>query len=293
MDAGLPGPMDAEEIEKLDRMRAEITELYAQGTQFYSKRQIKNIIKQLADNPREIHVRDLKGRVTTIQVADVNWNGARGTDIHCRSLQDMLSFQADSMTKIFSSGGFGPYHSIIVRPDIWAHLRNGDRKKEWGSETSEASFQQGMRKWQASDSCKNLISMLEKMSLPNVKNIVAFGLSHPSIYNDYKTIIQHAAVLTIKDTIERRASFTVTIKCFAQDPMYLESDVSLLATFGIEILPCPQGLLMLDNQTIVFDAFSCFNLASVMADIAKPAMYFTGCRYVPTCSPTIGFLIAH
>ena len=33
--------------------------------------------------------------------------------------------------------------------------------------------------------------------------------------------------------------------------MYLQSDVTLLSKFGIDVIQCPKGVLMLDDQTIV------------------------------------------
>ena len=147
-------------------------------------------------------MRDWKETVATIQVAGITLDGRFGVDIYCRSLEKMLSFKAYcDGPDIFHSNGFGPLHSIIVRPDLWGDMTNIN-KGSYGMETTDASFRQGLQKWQASDERKRLDSLLDMMPLPKIRRIVAFGLSHPTAYEDYRTIIQHAAILSIKEAVE-------------------------------------------------------------------------------------------
>ena len=186
----------------------------------------------------------------------------------------MANFWLDTMDKenIEESYGFTNYHSIILRPDRWGDTRH---MEPYCVPLPEADFRRGIQMWESSKDCEKLVSVMKSITLPKVTRIIAFGLSHPIVDQNSATIIQHAAVLTIKQILEDRDCSQGKVECFAQDPMYLDSDVDLLGLFGIEIVKSPNGLLMLDDQTVVFSHYPAFDIEGVVADLAKPAMLFT------------------
>lgn len=85
---------------------------------------------------------------------------------------------------------------------------------------------------------------------------------------------QHALILAIRDIVEKlqTAGQAAQIECFAQDPVYTETDRRLLRSFGIKDLDDPRGFLEVDDDSLVISFSPSIPVRQIIADIARPAV---------------------
>lgn len=120
-----------------------------------------------------------------------------------------------------------------------------------------------------------------KERLKTITKIIAFG--NGSLWRLFKSnaspnflercAAQHAVIEEIRTYIEMNGGSS--IRSYAQEPEYTSEDVAkILGDLQVERLHDPNGLLEIDDQTLVFSIDPDFALLQIIADIAKPAMLF-------------------
>lgn len=86
---------------------------------------------------------------------------------------------------------------------------------------------------------------------------------------------QHAAALTMAEETARLQGGSVQV--FSQDPQYTDDTKRLLRTEGFEIIGDfgAGGFGEVDDETIVFSAWTNAPVKQIVADIARPAAIIT------------------
>lgn len=89
---------------------------------------------------------------------------------------------------------------------------------------------------------------------------------------------QHALILTLRDMFCDKLSYDSsqekTIKCYAQDPIYNDSDIGALASLDITVLDDPDGFLQLDEETAVISIAPNICVKQVVTELSRPALIF-------------------
>lgn len=108
-----------------------------------------------------------------------------------------------------------------------------------------------------------------------IKKIVAFACSsmaNLSSTGSRSSACQHALVLQLRDFLTAREGGQNGIKCYAQDPVYQDSDKSILEKLGITVLADPRGFLEVDETSVVLSISPNIPIRQIITDIARPAL---------------------
>lgn len=181
-----------------------------------------------------------------------------------------MSFKAysnwsDTTVDFFNTPGFDPFNSLTLQPCSWSA-----EPERWEA-CSVPKVRRGFDLWKKSDECKRLVSILDSNALPeSITKIIGFGLGRLSSEDQCRTLGQNAAILTIRMVLER--SGQAKVKCYAQDPAYLDSDRSILKNCGITVLDRQNGLLEVDEDSVIISGDPSFPLMEFLADVARPAV---------------------
>jgi sugar phosphate isomerase/epimerase len=96
-------------------------------------------------------------------------------------------------------------------------------------------------------------------------------------------LIHHSIALTIADIARSCAATGDTgVRLLTQDPRYSDETKDLLREIGFEIVGehGAGGFAELDNETVVFSAFTSAPVKQIIADLARPAAII--CAGVPS-----------
>lgn len=141
------------------------------------------------------------------------------------------------------------------------------------SQLVRESFRTTRESWETSQMIKDLESTLE--SIPktlDIDKVLGFSCSSMSIDRNFsRSEFQHALVLTVRDWLKVRNK-SGRIPCYAQDPVYTSIDKSILEESSVMVLDDPQGLLEIDDSSVVFSCSSNIPIKEIVADIARPAI---------------------
>lgn len=141
------------------------------------------------------------------------------------------------------------------------------------SQVVRESFRTSRESWEASQMCKDLGSTLE--SIPktlNIEKVLGFSCGSMSIdRTSSRSEFQHALILTVREWLRVR-SRSGRIPCYVQDPVYTGIDKSTLKESNVAVLDDPQGLLGIDDSSVVFSCSSNIPIKEIVADIARPAV---------------------
>lgn len=134
-------------------------------------------------------------------------------------------------------------------------------------------FRMTRESWEASQMCKDLRSTLETIPKTlDISGVLGFSCSSMSIdRNSGRSEFQHALILTIRDWLRVR-NRSGKIPCYVQDPMYTSIDKSILKESNVAVLDDPQGLLEIDDSSVVFSCSSNIPIKEIVADLARPAV---------------------
>lgn len=136
----------------------------------------------------------------------------------------------------------------------------------------EGLFSTALREWETTKTCEILKSTL-KLSQPSfqVSKIVGFACG---TLDHERTLFQHAMLLTLRDLFSKdeETSEVTAIPCYAQDPIYDETERSVLEKAGITVLEDPEGFLQVDESTVVVSIAPNISVRQIIADIARPAL---------------------
>lgn len=171
-----------------------------------------------------------------------------------------------------------------------------DRDFRGNAEGWEALYQTRKQIWNQSDSCESFrLQLRELLASRRVTKIVCFGLGDIARKPPPNTVLpgepqepadscnkelypgmkQHAAALTMAEETARLQGGSVQV--FSQDPQYTDDTKRLLRTEGFEIIGDfgAGGFGEVDDETIVFSAWTNAPVKQIVADIARPAAIIT------------------
>lgn len=141
--------------------------------------------------------------------------------------------------------------------------------------TREA-FDAGVKTWENSEDYKKITAALMASTIPDkITKVIAFAcctMSGREAVHE-RSIRQHALILTIKNVL-RSKSLTAdgNIRCYAQDPVYMDADRAVLEDKGIHILEDPHGFLEVDDSSAVLSFAPNVPVRQIVADVARPAI---------------------
>lgn len=81
----------------------------------------------------------------------------------------------------------------------------------------------------------------------------------------------HSLLLTLKELFCEKLR-TEKIACYVQDPLYANCDRLLLGAHGINVLDNPDGLIEVDNSTLVISCGPNVRIRLIVMDVAQPVM---------------------
>ncbi|KAK4154071.1 hypothetical protein C8A00DRAFT_33174 [Chaetomidium leptoderma] len=141
---------------------------------------------------------------------------------------------------------------------------------------TRAILQQEKAKWDVGAACRELVATLQGVAdagrLPRVDKVVAFACHRPSVVERAERVAaEHALVLSIRDFFARHSP-TMTVQCYAQDPVYEDVDRKVLGELGMMVLDNPCGFLEVDESAAVFSLAPEIAVRQIVADIARPAL---------------------
>ncbi|KAK4034798.1 hypothetical protein C8A01DRAFT_18456 [Parachaetomium inaequale] len=115
--------------------------------------------------------------------------------------------------------------------------------------------------------------------LPSINNVVALACgSITRLVDDLdsrRSVSQHALVLAVRDFVENNEKGEGTVKCFAQDPIYVPMDKQVLGEVGITVVDDPSAWLEVDEGSVVIAIAPTIPVEEVLADIARPVAIIT------------------
>ncbi|KAI0858078.1 hypothetical protein F4860DRAFT_327435 [Xylaria cubensis] len=207
---------------------------------------------------------------------------------------------------------FQEYWRLVrSKPDVPPELYNCTYLIDWVNQTLrnyegpienvQLLFESSRQQWNASTTCKALISQFRKLlggdgNVKKVTKIVCFGLGDINfkppdwwrIENSSKTedkrepetsvvegaFIHHAMALTIADIARSyKTAEDSGIRLLTQDPNYSDETKDILQKIGFEVVGeyGAGGFAELDHESIVFSAFAAAPVKQIIADLARPA----------------------
>lgn len=135
----------------------------------------------------------------------------------------------------------------------------------------EELFTTGLREWEATKTCAELMSALKSSQRPfQISKIVGFACGP---LDSERTLFQHAMLLTLRNFFNKQEnSEAAAISCYAQDPIYNATERSVLGKAGITVLDDPEGFLEVDESTVVVSVAPNIPVKQIISDIARPAL---------------------
>ncbi|KAI9770346.1 MAG: hypothetical protein M1839_003223 [Geoglossum umbratile] len=256
--------------------------LYDSGTPLFTKETIRDLCQQLekfSKKGEKVSVRGLDGVAVDFEVENGCtidfWDDLEY--IMGPAFVDFLSIQ------MLTTSSYNPCRRVMycsLRVSHHMKLRNKttkepvDKVPTRSREEAEEFFKTMRQEWEASKPCKQLRSALASTKTCRISKIVAFALasiaeSH-SERSARRSAFQHALVLTLQD-IFSKANPGKTV-CYAQDPIYTETDNSVLGGFGITILDHPRAFLEVDDSSVVVSCSPNLAVKQIVSELARPAV---------------------
>lgn len=98
--------------------------------------------------------------------------------------------------------------------------------------------------------------------------VIGFGLG-PLVINSRlfdRCVSQHALISVLGQ------KFSISSSAYVQDPVYTPRDRNILHSAGLTVLEDPQGLLELDEYSILVAISPNIPIEDIVADICRPAI---------------------
>ena len=132
---------------------------------------------------------------------------------------------------------------------------------------------------EASEEFSQLKSAFASVAIPpGIDKIVAFACSTMTwaANEDHRagrSIAQHTLALTVRDLLANGYGKDAhDIKCYAQDPIYMAEDKTVLTEAGFTVVNDPRGFLYVDDASVVISVSPDIPVRQIVADIARPAI---------------------
>ncbi|KAL1859825.1 hypothetical protein VTK73DRAFT_7445 [Phialemonium thermophilum] len=278
--------------EEMQQAVQKIREMYDSGLPFFTKDALRETMQQMENiekgQPGTVSVRGLDGTIAQFSVQtgeivsdieDIERPGVEKfysqarlqyeTVEHLTALDDPMAFQpsfAYLPWKIVHAIQYRDATTKTVIPKC-AHLPFEEVKEHFHRKRAE---------WEAAKQCEELRAILHSADIPPVRKIVAFACSTMTWDDEcrHRSTVQHALILTLRDILAKRSNSgnPDTIACYAQDPVYTDSDRRVLEEAGIAVLDDPKGFLEMDEETVVLSLAPDIPVRQITADLTRPAM---------------------
>lgn len=108
----------------------------------------------------------------------------------------------------------------------------------------------------------------------NIAKIVAVSLGGLTHQNDEARLHQqkqHGMVIALRDWLKEK-NHSTHVPCFVQDPIYKESEKTILAEHEVEVIDDPLAWLEMDDYSIVVSIASNVPSKEIIADVSRPAV---------------------
>lgn len=189
-----------------------------------------------------------------------------------RPLQDLCN--ADQVSSAYSNCSITIQQHIVPRFKASGEYCLGVEKAS--SEEISERFWTAAGKWEESQQCRTLRSLLEASTIRHqVTKLIAFAcgtMLSPEVRQNSRASYQHALILTLRDIFSKKQDPSTKIECFAQDPSYTDIDKSILQGAGVGILNDPNGFVEVDDNTLLITFAPNVPVKQIIADLARPVL---------------------
>jgi hypothetical protein len=138
-------------------------------------------------------------------------------------------------------------------------------------------FNDCTREWEMSATRKQLREVLSSVIIPHgIQKIVAFACasiaSTDRLFRE-AAAYQHALMLTLREFLIGSGSCSSSdLRCYAQEPSYVDADKQILKSVEVTVLEDPRGFLEVDETSIVISRSPNVPVRQIVTDITRPAM---------------------
>ncbi|KAI1365213.1 hypothetical protein F5Y08DRAFT_328197 [Xylaria arbuscula] len=130
-------------------------------------------------------------------------------------------------------------------------------------------YQTIVQQWKTSQHFEQVQDVLASVEIPfAVTKVIGFGLgflvAKSRVFE--RCVLQHALVSVLGQR------FSVSSSVYVQDPVYTQRDRNILHSAGLTVLEDPQGLLELDEYSILLAISPGIPIKDIVADICRPSI---------------------
>ncbi|RWA04127.1 hypothetical protein EKO27_g10979 [Xylaria grammica] len=130
-------------------------------------------------------------------------------------------------------------------------------------------YQAIVQQWKTSQHFEQVQDVLASVEIPfAVTKVIGLGLGPLVIKSRVfeRCAFQHALVPVL------RQKFSISSSAYVQDPAYTQRDRNILHSAGLTVLEDPQGLLELDEYSILLTISPNLPIEDIVADICRPGI---------------------
>jgi hypothetical protein len=130
-------------------------------------------------------------------------------------------------------------------------------------------YQTIVQQWKASQHFEQVQDVLASVEIPfAVTKVIGLGLGPLVVKSRVfeRCAFQHALISVL------RQKFSISSSACVQDPAYTQRDRNILHSAGLTVLEDPQGLLELDEYSILLAISPNIPIKDIVADICRPGI---------------------
>ncbi|KAI1192954.1 hypothetical protein F5X97DRAFT_60571 [Nemania serpens] len=130
-------------------------------------------------------------------------------------------------------------------------------------------YQTTVQQWKTSQHFEQVQDVLASVKIPfPVTKVIGLGLGPLVIKSRVfeRFVYQHALMSVL------RQKFSISSSAYVQDPAYTQRDRNILHSAGLTVLEDPQGLLELDEYSILLAISPNIPIKDIVADICRPGI---------------------
>ncbi|KAI0101991.1 hypothetical protein GGR51DRAFT_528217 [Nemania sp. FL0031] len=145
-------------------------------------------------------------------------------------------------------------------------------------------YQTIIQQWKTSQHFEQVQDILTSVEVPFViTKVIGLGLG-PLVIKSHvfdRCVVQHALISVL------RQNFSIS-SAYVQDPAYTSRDKNILHLAGLPVLEDPQGLLELDEYSILVAISPNLPIKDIVADICRPGIIIWNRLTLDPMSPSCG-----
>ncbi|KAI8954706.1 hypothetical protein F4801DRAFT_446107 [Xylaria longipes] len=130
-------------------------------------------------------------------------------------------------------------------------------------------YQTIVQQWKTSQHFEQVQDVLASVEIPfAVTKVIGLGLGPLVVKSRVfeRCVFQHALISVL------RQKFSISSSAYVQDPAYTQRDRNILHSAGLTVLEDPQGLLELDEYSILLAISPNIPIKDIVADICRPGI---------------------